>query len=107
MDCYDPSGYYKNPVEKSIGGILKKDFDDYLGDVEKCTGRKISAEQREKMYEFLREHDVSKPVSEKEYNDICKEFKKGKIRCGIKENGQNIMVSHGQPTNKSILRSMV
>lgn len=24
-------------------------------------------------------------MSEKEYNDICKEFKKGKIRCGIKE----------------------
>lgn len=48
-------------------------------------GRKISLEQREKLYEFLRIHDVSKPVGEKEYDDICKDFKKGRIWRSIKE----------------------
>lgn len=38
-----------------------------------------------KLYEFLRIHDVSKPVGEKEYDDICKDFKKGRIWKSIKE----------------------
>ena len=76
VDYYDPSGYYKNPVGETIGGISKKDWEAYLNDIEKCTNRKFSKEQKDLLEKYLRNHDISKSVDDNLYHEISREFDK-------------------------------
>ncbi|TYZ27076.1 hypothetical protein FZ041_12700, partial [Selenomonas caprae] len=78
VDYYDPSGYYKNPVGETIGGISRKDWEAYLNDIEKCTNRKISKEQKELLEKYLKDHDVSQPIDKAVKNKIDAEFNKNK-----------------------------
>ena len=98
VDYYDPSGYYKNPVEETIGGISKRDFDAYLEDIEKWTGRKIGTEQREKIYDFLRTHDVSKPIDRAEYNKIRDDFNKSSTKERLRKEYSEHNNLDGWPT---------
>ena len=78
VNYYDPSGYYKNPVEETVGGIPKSEFDEYLGDIEKCTGIKISEKQRNMLEKYLKNHDVSNTVDKATKQKIDAEFKRKK-----------------------------
>ena len=85
-----------------IGGISKREFDEYLGDVEKCTGRKIGAEQRDKLYEFLRTHDVSCPVDDATYEAIKDDFDKRATKKRLRSEWSEKIMKNGLLMKKII-----
>ena len=85
VDYCDPSGYYKNPAGEMIGGISRKDWEAYLADIEKCTNREISREQKYLLERYLKNHDITKPIDNSLYNEISKNFSKRAMKNKLRK----------------------